>query len=244
MICAFLIGSAFQFSGISNLVFKQTPQAAITRSLIYQAVVIYLLFKIGFSGGIAITAEPLQAVFTTTAVAGIAAVVWTIFILAILKRWSGFTRLTQISIASHFGSVSVGTFVAGISFMEALSIEVPGSVAVWLAMMELPAILVGMWMLKISFKQLFSILIKDRSLMVLLVAIAFGIWGAQLITQDAQTFLFKTIFTPILVYFLFEMGRKATASFGQLKGEIGSVIMIGIFVPIMGGLLGISVGSL
>jgi hypothetical protein len=46
------------------------------------------------------------------------------------------------------------------------------------------------------------------------------------------------------VYFLFEMGRKATASFGQLKGNLGAVIMIGILVPILGGVLGTSVGIL
>jgi len=169
---------------------------------------------------------------------------YSFFILSLLKRWSGFSALTQISIAAHFGSVSVGTFVAGLAFMEALNINVPGSVAVWLAMMELPAILVGMWKLKIRFKQVFKIILEDRSLMVLLGAIAIGIWGAELIPTAVQTVLFKVIFTPILAYFLFEMGRKATASFGQLTGHIGSVIMIGILVPILGGLLGVSVGHL
>ena len=244
MIVAFLLGSAFEFSGLSTKIFKNAATPKRLRSLFYQAVVMYLLFRIGFIGGVSITSEPLNEVLFTSFIAVAAAVVWTFFILSVLKRWSPFSRLTQISIAAHFGSVSVGTFVAGLAFLAALNIEVSGSVAVWLAVMELPAILVGMWMLKISFAQVFKILIEDRSLMILLFAIAFGIAAPNLIPTDAQKLLFTTIFTPLLVYFLFEMGRKATASFGQLKGNLGSVIMVGVLLPILGGALGVSMGAL
>lgn len=244
MIGAFLCGGAFQFSGISHRLFHRFRQAAWWRTVAFQIVIFYLLFKIGFGGGQAISAEPLNQVFFGTLVAGGASVIWTLFILSLLAAWSGFSRLTQISIAAHFGSVSLGTFVAGLAFMEALNIEIPGSVAVWLAMMELPAILVGMVMLKISFKQVLNIIFQDRSLIILIGAIVIGLWGSDLINTDIQTFLFKTIFTPVLIYFLFEMGRKATASLGQLKGHIGSVIMIGISIPLMGGVFGVSLGSL
>lgn len=241
---AFLIGSAFQSFGISEKIFGNSKKAKLLRQQVYKIVIIYLLFKIGFSGGKAVNTDVLNEVLITSIIAIIASVLWTLFLLRVFEKWSEFSPLSQISIAAHFGSVSVGTFIAGLAFLKAYGIEISGSVAIWLALMELPAIFVGMWKLKIKWRHVLGIIKDDWSLIVLVVSIIFGIFGSKLVPPTVNQFLFSTIFTPILVYFLFEMGRKASSSLGQLKGKIKSVLFVGIAIPILGGIVGVSLGQL
>lgn len=243
MIIAFMVGAGFQYLEIHEKFGKHWPQGAKIRSLVYQAVVFYLLFKIGFGGGKAVAAESWTVVLFPALLMILSASVWTLFVLLILKAWTKFPLLSQISIAAHFGSVSVGTFIAGLAFLSALGIEVSPTVAIWLALMELPAILIGMWKLGVKPKTLIQILKQEWSLSVLVLAILLGIFVPWIMPEVVSNFLFKVIFAPILSYFLFEMGRKALASFGQLQGRFGSIVLIGIVVPILGGVIGVSLGS-
>lgn len=244
MILAFLIGAGFQsFQGRKKTTgtFKK---AASIREQVYKGVVIYLLFKIGFSGGKALTTEGFNEVFITSLIAIIASILWTLFLLKVLKKWSSFSELSQISIATHFGSVSVGTFIAGIAFLQALGVEVSGSVAIWLALMELPAIFIGMWKLQIKWNQVLRIIKDDRSLVVLVLSIFIGIFGSNLIPHLVNEFLFETLFIPIIAYFLFEMGSKASSSFKKIKKKLGAIFFIGIAIPTLGGIVGVSIGQI
>lgn len=244
MILAFLIGAGFQsFQGRKKTT-ETSKKAAFIREQVYRCVVIYLLFKIGFSGGKALTIEGFNEVFITSLIAIIASILWTLFLLKVLKKWSSFSELSQISIATHFGSVSVGTFIASLAFLKALGVEVSGSVAIWLALMELPAIFIGMWKLQIKWRHVLGIIKDDWSLLVLVLSIFVGIFGSPLLPSSLDQFLFQTLFTPLIAYFLFEMGRKASSSFKKIKKNLGAVFFIGIAIPILGGIVGVSIGHM
>jgi len=200
MIVAFLFGGMFQYFGGYRLWPSDQDMGKKVRATIYKIVVIYLLFKIGFSGGKAVSTEAIDQVLFTSAVTVVVSVCWTLFVLKVLKAWSKFSEITQISIAAHFGSVSVGTFIAGMAFLEAVGIEVSGSVAIWLAPEIMPSIITNL----------------------------FG----------------GLLFTVILIYFLFEMGRKASSSIETLAGQFKTTILFGTIIPILGGLFGVSLGYL
>jgi hypothetical protein len=99
MMIAFLFGGMTHCIGIDN---KILPEAKKLRKMLYQGVIIYLLFRIGFKGGESILAESFEHVFFTSSIAVVSSVFWTVILLYILKWFSPFSRLTQISIATHF----------------------------------------------------------------------------------------------------------------------------------------------
>lgn len=244
MILAFLLGGMFQLFRLDKRIWGNYPSVEKLRKILYQVVIAYLLFKIGFKGGKSVLSESLDHVVFTSVIAIVGAVIWTVFLLRILRSWSPFDRLTQVSIATHFGSVSVGTFIAGLEFLHALGIDPPSSVVVWLAIMEIPAIFVGVFALKIKLAHMLQILKKDTSLWILVGSMLLGMFGSEVFSADVYTFLFSTIFLPILAYFLFEMGCKASASLSDMKGKLKALCGFGILIPLVGGIFGVSVGGL
>jgi hypothetical protein len=134
MIFAFIIGVFFTYLNKAKKI-KINP-------FIYQTTIAYLLFRIGFLGGGELMSQQWQTIFFQSIIIIVASSFWTILVLTLLKRWSSFEKITQISIATHFGSVSVGTFIAAIAFLDAMHIAVDSTVVVWLSIMEFPTIII------------------------------------------------------------------------------------------------------
>ncbi len=250
MIGAFLIGIAFDYLRIgkrSLLLFGKGSKtsferAAKLRELLYLVTVIYLLFKIGFVGGGEIIGQSWQMIVIPGIVVILAASFWTLLVLLLLNRWSSFEPVAQTSIAAHFGSVSVGTFIAAMAFLDALGVYVNPGVAIWLALMELPAVLIVMWKLGIRLNTIIPILKEEWSLAILPVSIVLGVFFGEMLPERVNSIVFGLFFMPILLYFLFEMGRRALDSIGKLRGKMGSVFFVGIAIPVLGGLFGTSLG--
>ncbi len=240
MIGAFLFGGGVQY--FLEPFIKGRPQNL--RNLIYKGVVFYLLFKIGFGGGAALVTEPLTEITFTGSIAVFFSILWTFIVLGLLRYTTSFSEVVRVSIATHFGSVSVGTFVAGLAFLDSLGYQASDSVVVWLALMELPAIFVGVLMLKIPLINLFKALGKDTSFLTLVTAIFLGILFSDLNTYFWYDVFFKVIFTPVLIYFLFEMGRKAASSLKKTQVSIGSLLWTGVGMAFLGGVWGTSVAFL
>ena len=201
-----------------------------------------MLFRSGFFGGGELVCQPLQTIFFQSVVAIVASSLWTLLVLALLKRWSSFGPITQISIATHFGSVSVGTFIAAIAFLDALHITIDSTAVVWFSIMEFPAIVIGMWKLGVRAKTLLLIVKEKWVLAVLPISMVLGLFFGNAMPSTIQSIIFCQLFIPVLLYFLFEMGCKAADSLLSLKRDIGAVFLTGITVPILGGIFGSSVG--
>lgn len=236
MIIAFVAGIIFDY-------FNKGEKLKV-RKILQQATVVYLLFKIGFFGGNELINQEWQVVFIQSIVAIIASSLWTFIVLILLKRWSSFEPITQISIATHFGSVSVGTFIAAIAFLDAMKININPSAVIWLSIMEFPAIIIGMWLLGVRANTLIVIIKEKWALAILPISIVLGMLFGSCMPSNIKSVLFGYLFTPILLYFLFEMGCKASESLWNLKKDIGSVFFVGIAVPILGGITGSSIGYL
>jgi len=233
MIFAFIAGIIFDY-------FNKGKYLKV-RKILQQITTVYLLFKIGFFGGGELVSQQWQAVFLQTIVAIAASALWTLFVLILLKRWSSFKPITQISIATHFGSVSVGTFIAAIAYLGAMKIDINPTAVVWLSVMEFPAIIVGMW--KLGVRADISSIIKEKwALAVLPIAIVLGMLFGNSMPSIIKVVFFEQLFIPILMYFLFEMGCKASDSLGNLKDDIRAVFFVGIAIPIIGGITGSAIG--
>lgn len=129
----------FFILGIISVQFKSDLEIPPTSS---KFISLYLLFSIGFKGGQELAHSTVNAEIFFTIVFGLlTAIVIPIYSFFILKK-----RLTvenSGAIAAAYGSISAVTFVTAVSFMELQGITFGGHMVAIMALMEAPAIVVG-----------------------------------------------------------------------------------------------------
>ena len=94
---------------------------------IAKAMSIYLLFAIGFKGGVSVSDHGVDLSLGTTILAGIAlsfAIPFVAF--ALLRLLSRIDRLNAAAVAGHYGSISIVTFVAATSVLQDKGIAAEG----------------------------------------------------------------------------------------------------------------------
>ena len=110
---------------------------------------LYLLFSIGFKGGqeLAHSEFDLQIIWAVVAGVGLSILIplYSFFILKIKLSISD-----SGAIAAAYGSVSAVTFVTAISFLEIQNISFSGHMVAVMALMEAPAIIVGVILIQIA----------------------------------------------------------------------------------------------
>lgn len=103
---------------------------------------LYLLWAIGFKGGVALREAGLGIDAITPLLAAIClAVLTTAVLVPILRR--SLSAADACAVAASYGSVSVTTFVTAVNFIEGRGIEYGGQMVAALALMEAPPIVVA-----------------------------------------------------------------------------------------------------
>ena len=111
---------------------------------IYQALSFYLLLGIGIKGGVALSEVPVGDVMVPV-LATLALGVVIPLLAYVVLRWT--TRLGPVdrgALAAHYGSTSLVTFTAAVVFLTTAGIAFEGYVTTLLAVLEVPAIIVGL----------------------------------------------------------------------------------------------------
>ena len=108
---------------------------------------IYLLFAIGFKGGVSVADHGLDGRLIATMVAGgVLSAVIPFVAFVLLRVLTGMDRLNAAAVAGHYGSISIVTFVAATSVLENAGIASEGYMVAVAAVMEAPAILSALWL--------------------------------------------------------------------------------------------------
>jgi uncharacterized protein len=206
------------------------------REKLHVFVVAYLLIHIGLIGGAEVAHEGLSSLAIPGMLSiGLAMTLFVVTLLALICLQIT-DRETRISMAVHYGSVSVGTFAAAQAFLNSRGIPFASSTAAWLALMEVPSILVGACMLGGGFKSIKDTL-SDRDIVLLLGTLLVGyVVGPRLVHR--LDFLIVAPFEAILAYFLFDMGQHAGGHITQLRNGGLKLISFGILMALFGGVLG------
>ena len=152
------------------------------------------------------------------------------------------------AIAATYGSVSAVTFVTATLFLESLKVSYGGHMVAAMALMEAPAIIIGVMLMrsygggtsKTSFKDILresltngSVIMITGSLIIGMISDVKGAEGIKPFTTD--------IFKGFLAIFLLEMGMVAARRFKAFKNYGGFVSVFAIAVPIINGLLAIAI---
>ena len=225
---------------------------------------LYLLFAIGFRGGQELGHSTIGVEIIYSLLFGvIAATLIPLYSFFILRR-----RLSvsdAAAVAAAYGSVSAVTFVAASSFLEAQQIEFGGHMVAVMALMESPAIIVGViLMMKYAtdderadggtgnggLKSIIQHSFTNGSVLMLLGSLLIGFVADTKQAEGIKPFT-TDIFKGFLAIFLLEMGMVTAKRFSAFirYGRFVTIFAIvaplvnGTIVAILSGLVTESVGD-
>jgi hypothetical protein len=234
--------------------------AALTRSdlkfpePLYIGLTIYLLVAIGFKGGVAIAEAGIAKVWPPALAAMVLGALIPLWTFPLLRFGGKLSAVDAAAIAAHYGSVSAVTFIAATNYLKAINQPFESYATAFLAVMESPAILVGVILGKLatrkpgevsgaSLKQAMHEALFGRSIFLLVGALVVGALCGETGMKKVEAF-FVTPFQGVLALFLLEMGIVAGRRLEDLK-KVGPFLLgFGIVVPLVNGALGVYLGKL
>jgi len=213
---------------------------------IYDAVSMLLLLTIGMKGGVELARQPFLSLLPDIFGALMLGLVLPLMAYPLLLKLGRFKRVDAASIAAHYGSVSVGTFAVGISWLESRGIPWDAQMALLLVVMEVPAILVGLLLARgLSRETRWSEVGREvflgKGILLLLGGLLIG-WLADPDGLEAIKPLFFDLFKGVLAIFLLEMGLITAGQAGSLKRYGLFLIGFGIAMPLLSSVLGTLLG--
>ena len=224
-------------------------------SQIYDFVSMLLLLTIGLKGGIELAAQPFAPLLPQVLSVIALGLILPIVIYPVLAKVGKFSRADSASIAAHYGSVSVGTFAVAVAYMNTHGIAFEQHMALFVVVLEIPAILVGIILAKglttsTQWSGVFHEVFLGKGVVLLIGGLIIG-WISGAEGLESVTPLFFDLFKGILALFLLEMGLIASAQLGSLRNHGLFLATFGIVVPvafgcigaILGNLLGLSIGG-
>ena len=234
--------------------------AALTKSdlkfpeALYAGLTIYLLVAIGFKGGVAINEAGLGKVWLPSLAAMALGALIPLWTYPLLRFGGKFAAVDAAAIAAHYGSVSAVTFIAATNYLKAVDQPYENYATAFLAVMESPAILVGVVLGKLatrkrgapdmtSLKAAMHEALFGRSIFLLVGALVVGALCGKRGMDKVEPF-FVAPFQGVLALFLLEMGLVAGRRLGDLRKVGPFLLAFGIVMPLLHGCLGVCLGQL
>jgi uncharacterized protein len=203
---------------------------------------LYLLFSIGFKGGQELAHSSFTIEIIWAVVFGIAiSIIIPFYSFFILKKKLG--TYNAGAIAAAYGSVSAVTFVTAISFLEVQNLEFNGYMVAIMALMEAPAIIIGV--ILISFYKKANALriggiikhsFTNGSVLLIMGSLIIGMLASD--SQAAGIKPFTTdIFKGFLVLFLLDMGMTSGRKLSAFIKNGWFTIAFALLIPLINGCL-------
>lgn len=218
---------------------------------LYTSLTIYLMVAIGMKGGYKLSLASFdEVIFPALAALALCVAIplWTYFL---MRRLGKFDVPNAAALAAHYGSVSAVTFSAAIVFHETLEVPVEGFMPSMLALMEVPAILVGISLARInmqapshegaSLSEVARELLAGKSSVLLFGFLVVGFISSSS-GWEAVAPLFDVPFRGVLTLFLLEAGLVAGRKLGDLKKGGMFLVAFGILMPVLHAVIGIYIG--
>lgn len=234
--------------------------AALTRSdlkfpePLYVSLTLYLLIAIGFKGGVAIAEAGLAKVWLPALAAMVLGALIPMWTYPLLRFGGKMSAVDAAAVAAHYGSVSAVTFIAATNYLKAINQPYESYATAFLAVMESPAILVGVVLGKLGMRDARGLSLSSlksathealfgRSIFLLVGALIVGSLCGESGMKKVEPF-FVTPFQGVLALFLLEMGIVAGRRLEDLKKVGPFLLAFGVLVPLVNGAAGVYLGKL
>ena len=202
---------------------------------------LYLLFSIGFKGGQELAHEHINLQFMGELLFGMAiAGAIPVYVFFLLRNKLGVQNAGAI--AAAYGSVSAVTFVAASGFLEAKELPFSGHMVAIMALMESPAIIVGMVLLMRFDKEgdrptlghMLRHSLTNGSVLMLIGSLVIGLVADTRQAEGIKPFT-TDIFKGFLAVFLLEMGMVTAARFNAFRRYGRTVSVMAVLIPLVNG---------
>ena len=205
---------------------------------------LYLLFSIGFKGGQELAHSSFNAEILYSLGFGL-------LVSALIPVYTFFVLKRRLSIAdagavaAAYGSVSAVTFVSAVSFLEAQQLHFDGHMVAVMALMEAPAIIVGVMLMRryeeaddtVTAPRLGSIVqhsFTNGSVLMVLGSLVIGLIADTKQADGIKPFT-TDIFKGFLAIFLLEMGMVTARRFTTFLRYGRFVTAFAVVVPLLNG---------
>ncbi len=217
---------------------------------------LYLLVAIGFKGGHELFESGLSPLIISTLLAAIlmASVVpfYSFFILRLKLD-----NYNAAAIAATYGSISAVTFITASSLLDKLQIAYGGHMVAALALMESPAIVVGLILVRVftkkeanvagdveessetSWGEVLREAFLNGSVLLLIGSLIIGILTGGDGWAKVHLFVEKDLFYGALMFFLLDMGLVAARRIQDLRKTGMFLIGFAVLMPVANALIGI-----
>ncbi|MEL6807283.1 MAG: sodium-dependent bicarbonate transport family permease [Pseudomonadota bacterium] len=212
---------------------------------------IYLLFAIGFKGGVSVADHGIDVTLALSLLAGIVlSAALPIIAFALLQVMGNLSRLDAAAVAAHYGSISIVTFVAATSVLGSSGIASEGYMVAVAAAMEAPAILSALWLISRGGEsrrmdnELLREIMLNGSIVLLVGSFVIGwITGTDGMAK-IEAFIVSP-FQGVLCLFLLDMGLVAGRGLRSSSGVLTpGVLAFGVVMPVVGATCGLAAGLL
>jgi hypothetical protein len=212
---------------------------------VYQGITIFLLVGIGIKGGHALKETSGGELILPGLTALGLGIVLPFLAFGLLSLSKKVTRIEKGSLAAHYGSTSLVTFTAGLVMLESLKIFVEPYTAALLAIMEIPGIIVGIYLgtrgprkgtdavpIGVTLKEV----LLGKTVLLLVVGLAVGFVAPESSFIKVEPF-FVALQPGVLVLFLLQLGFI-------VGSKLGSVLTSGVWLPVFAILMPLASGTI
>jgi len=214
---------------------------------LYKGIVIFLLLAIGLKGGVALSNYSYPCLHSQALVVLALGLLLPLIGFPLLRYIGGLNLENAGSIAAHYGSVSIGTYAVATSFLESQGVYYEPYFPLFVAILEIPAIAVGIWLIKrhsrgLELPKVLHEVFMNQGVFLLAGSLLIGWWAGD---QAASVMpLFRDIFQGVLAIFLLQMGITAADKIGALKQHGSFIASFAVIMPLLGAMLGLAAGLL
>ena len=213
---------------------------------LYDSLSLVLLLTIGLKGGEGLAQQAVLPLLPQLGLVIVLGVVQTLVAFAVLSFLGKLGRADAASTAAHYGSVSVATFAVGANWLTTRGIAFEPQLAIFLTVMEVPAILVGIVLARgigqqTDWRGLAHETFLGKGVTLLLGGMLVG-WVAGPVGLEPVKGLFYDLFKGALALFLLEMGLIVAHQAGELRKRGLFIIAFGVLMPLFSAMLGLACG--
>ncbi|XPF92592.1 sodium-dependent bicarbonate transport family permease [Colwellia sp. RE-S-Sl-9] len=199
----------------------------------YQLITYILLITIGLKGGQAISSNASLTLIGESSLVIVMGLVITFAALMFIKIGSKLNKNDSVTLAAHYGSVSVGTFAVAVSFLEMQGISYELTLNLFVALLELPAIILGLYLLSDKQHKLdVKTILAHKSLVLIVIGMLIGTLYGDI--SQPMTNNLKPMFSVMLALYLVHMGALAGSKISDIGPNKYFIICFGIAMPIIG----------